>query len=135
MTVLEDVVAAALLSLVVLGDSAPSHNGLFVTPGGMRQDPSWPARALEPFVVDEPVNALEDRPQAFCEGEIKIELLFLGMDFENDREHLQHPNLPEIRPGKTDASCRDQRAGARPKARRLGLQQAYLAWLSIVSYR
>jgi hypothetical protein len=125
MIVLEDVVAAALLSLVVLGDSAPSDNGLFVTPGGMRQDPSWPARALEPFVVDEPVNALEDRPQVFCEGEVKIELFYRGMDFENDREHLQHPNLSKIARGKGDASCRNLRAGARPKAR-----QAYPASLA-----
>jgi hypothetical protein len=38
-------------------------------------------------------------------------LLFLGMDFENDREHLQHPNLSKIARGKGDASCRNLRAG------------------------
>src|ERR1700694_347952 len=36
MIILKDLVAAALLSLVMLGDSAPSHNGFFVAPGGMR---------------------------------------------------------------------------------------------------
>jgi pimeloyl-ACP methyl ester carboxylesterase len=56
--ILKDIVAAALLSLMVPGDGAPSHNGLFVSPCGMRQDPPWPARAFEALVVDEPVNAL-----------------------------------------------------------------------------
>src|SRR5262245_13495871 len=78
MIILKDVVAAALLSLVVLGDGAPPHNGLFISPCGMRQDPSWPARTFESLVIDEPVDALQDRPQVFRKSQVKVELLFLG---------------------------------------------------------
>src|SRR3982074_368966 len=91
MIILKDVVAPALLSLVVSGDGAPSHNGLFVSPCGMRQDPPWPTRAFEALVVDEPVDAFQDRLQVFRKSEVKVELLFLGMDFEDHREHLDHP--------------------------------------------
>src|SRR3981081_1996987 len=92
MIILKGVVTTALLSLVVLGDGAPSHNGLFVSPCGMRQDPPWPTRAFEALVVDEPVDALQDRLQVFRKSEVKVELLFLGMDFEDHREHLDHPD-------------------------------------------
>jgi hypothetical protein len=53
----------------------------------MRQDPAPPAGALEAFVVDETAYPLEDWLQAFREVEIEIELLLLGMDFEDDREY------------------------------------------------
>src|SRR5712671_4938959 len=90
MIILKDVVAAALLSFVVLGDGAPSHNGLFVSPCGMRQDPPRPTRAFEALVVDEPVDSLQDRLQVFRKSEVKVELLFLGMDLKDHREHLDH---------------------------------------------
>ena len=102
MIILKDIVTTALLSLVVLGDGAPSHNGLFVSPCGMRQDPPRPTRAFEALVVDEPVDALQDRLQVFRKSEVKLELLFLGMDFEDHREHLDHPACLRFVPGGGD---------------------------------
>ena len=74
MIILKDVVTTALLSLVVLGDGAPSHNGLFVSPCGMRQDPPWSARAFEALVVDEPVDGFELRLELFGERQIVVAL-------------------------------------------------------------
>src|SRR5260370_33253320 len=136
MIILEDVVAAALLSLVVRGDGAPSHNRLFVSPCGMRQDPPWPARAFEALVIDEPVHGLQDWLQVFRKGEVKVELLFLGMDFEDPREHLDHPACLRFVPeGGVMSSCRDRRAEARPRARRSGLRQTFAILLSMMPYR
>src|SRR3984893_16795026 len=136
MIILKDVVAAALLSLVVLADGTPSHNVLIVSPCGMRQDPPWSARAFEALVVDEPVNALQDRLQVSRKGEVKVELLFLGMEFEDHRAHLVHPAWLRFVPGGAAMSaCRDRRAEARPRARRSGLRQTFATLLSIMPYR
>jgi hypothetical protein len=64
----------------------------------VRQDPAPPASALEAFVVDETVYLVEDWLQAFREVEIEIELLLLGMDFEDHREHRRCLRLPELVP-------------------------------------
>jgi len=43
------------------------------------KDPPRPTRAFEALVVDEPVDALQDRLQSFAKSEGKLELLFPGM--------------------------------------------------------
>jgi len=83
MIVLEHLVAAALLSLVVLCNCPPSHNGLLISPGRMRQNPSRTASTLEAFIVDKPVHLLQDRLQALCEIEIEFDFLLLRANFEN----------------------------------------------------
>ena len=83
MIVLEHLVPAALLGVVMLGHGPPAHHGLFVAPGGVREDPPGAARALEALIVDEPVDPFQDRPQLLRKVEIEIEPLRPGMDFED----------------------------------------------------
>ena len=83
MVVLKHLVPAALLGVVVLPDRPPPHHGFLVAPGRVRQDPTAAAGALEALVVDETVYAFQDRLQAFRKVEIEIELLLLGIDFED----------------------------------------------------
>src|SRR5258708_28811743 len=98
MVVLEHLVTSALLGFMALCDGPPSHNGLFIAPRGMRQDPPRPASTLETFIVDESVHLLQDWLQILCEIEIKFELLLLRMNFENNREHLDRLHLSEFPP-------------------------------------
>jgi hypothetical protein len=67
----------------MLADRPPPHHRFLVTPGRVRQDPARPARGREAFVVDEAVYLFEDRSQSHRKFEIEVELLLLGMDFED----------------------------------------------------
>ena len=53
MVVLQDLVAALLLRLMVLGPGAPADEGLLVAPAGQREDPALALKALVADVVDE----------------------------------------------------------------------------------
>jgi hypothetical protein len=91
MIVLKHLVAAALLSLVVLCYCPPSHNGLLISPGGMRKNPPRAPSTLEAFIVDKPVHPLKDRLQALCEIEIEFEFLLLGANFKSRRTSVAPP--------------------------------------------
>jgi hypothetical protein len=65
--VLEHLVPAALLRVVMLGHRPPPHDGFFVAPGRVRQDPSRTAGALEAFIVDKSDYPLQDWLQALRE--------------------------------------------------------------------
>jgi hypothetical protein len=84
MVILKDFVPAALLRVVMLRHRSPPHDRFFIAPCRVRQDPARPTTALEALVVDEPVYSLKYRPQALREIEVEVELLPLGMDFEDN---------------------------------------------------
>src|SRR5207248_2112152 len=59
MVILENFESPLLLHAMVLALRAPAHHGLFIAPGGEREDAAFRPSALEPLVVDETVYRLQ----------------------------------------------------------------------------